>query len=96
MDYLEVTVRTNTAGADLIGEALMSAGAKGVSIEDRADAAMEPTDATRWDLIDPSVIEKMDEDVLVRAYFPAELAKRGDACRAARAAGCVYARVSWL
>ncbi|HIT69514.1 MAG TPA: 50S ribosomal protein L11 methyltransferase [Candidatus Aphodomonas merdavium] len=74
MDYLEVTVRTNTAGADLIGEALMSAGAKGVSIEDRADAAMEPTDATRWDLIDPSVIEKMDEDVLVRAYFPAELA----------------------
>lgn len=72
MDWLEVTVRTNTAGADLVSELLIHAGAKGTSIEDRNDAFAEPVDATQWDLIDPSVIEKMDEDVLVHAYFPAE------------------------
>ena len=76
MDWLEVTVRTNTAGADLISELLISAGAKGTSIEDRFDAFSEPTDATQWDLIDPSVIEKMDEDTLVHAYFPAETTSR--------------------
>ena len=76
MDWLEVTVRTNTAGADMISELLISAGAKGTSIEDRFDAFSEPTDATQWDLIDPSVIEKMDEDTLVHAYFPAETTSR--------------------
>ena len=76
MDWLEVTVRTNTAGADLISELLISAGAKGTSIEDRFDAFSEPTDATQWDLIDPSVIEKMDEDTLVHAYFPAQTTSR--------------------
>ena len=76
MDWLEVTVRTNTAGADLISELLIYAGAKGTSIEDRFDAFSEPTDATQWDLIDPSVIEKMDEDTLVHAYFPAETTSR--------------------
>ena len=76
MDWLEVTVRTNTACADLISELLISAGAKGTSIEDRFDAFSEPTDATQWDLIDPSVIEKMDEDTLVNAYFPAETTSR--------------------
>lgn len=76
MDWLEVTVRTNTAGADLISELLISAGAKGTSIEDRFDAFSEPTDATQWDLIDQSVIEKMDEDTLVHAYFPAETTSR--------------------
>ena len=76
MDWLEVTVRTNTAGADLISELLISAGAKGTSIEDRFDAFSEPTDATQWDLIDPSVIEQMDEDTLVHAYFPAETTSR--------------------
>ena len=76
MDWLEVTVRTNTAGADMVSELLISAGAKGTSIEDRFDAFSEPTDATQWDLIDPSVIEKMDEDTLVHAYFPAETTSR--------------------
>ena len=76
MDWLEVTVRTNTAGADMISELLISAGAKGTSIEDRFDAFSEPTDATQWDLIDPSVIEKMDEDTLVHAYFPTETTSR--------------------
>lgn len=84
MDWLEVTVRTNTAGADLISELLISAGAKGTSIEDRFDAFSEPTDATQWDLIDPSVIEKMDEDTLVHAYFPAETTDR-DAIETLRA-----------
>lgn len=84
MDWLEVTVRTNTAGADLISELLISAGAKGTSIEDRFDAFSEPTDATQWDLIDPSVIEKMDEDTLVHAYFPAATIDR-DAIETLRA-----------
>lgn len=84
MDWLEVTVRTNTAGADLISELLISEGAKGTSIEDRFDAFSEPTDATQWDLIDPSVIEKMDEDTLVHAYFPAETTDR-DAIETLRA-----------
>jgi len=70
MDWLEVTVRTNTAGADLVSEWLMQTGASGTSIEDRNDALLEPVDATKWDIIDDAVIEAMDEDVLVRGYLP--------------------------
>lgn len=70
MNWTEVTVRTNTAGADMISELLMSAGAKGTVIEDRHDAAQNLLGSTKWDILDDSILALMDEDVLVRAYLP--------------------------
>lgn len=70
MDWLKVTVRTNTAGADMVSEALMRAGASGTLIEDRMDAQAELENPAKWDMVDPALVEAMDEDVLVHAYLP--------------------------
>lgn len=70
MDWMEVVVHTTTAGADIVSEVLMNAGATGTAIEDRADV---PQGGLReegfWELVDDDLIEQMSEDVLVKAYF---------------------------
>ncbi len=85
MDWMEVTVRTNTAGADMVSELLMRAGAAGTSIEDRFDAVADMEGPAKWDILDPSILERMDEDVLVRGYLPkdAGAAERVASLRAA-------------
>ena len=37
MDWIEITVSTNSEGADIVSEALMRQGAVGTQIVDRAD-----------------------------------------------------------
>ena len=37
MDWIELTIHTTTAGADIVSEALMAEGATGPRVEDRAD-----------------------------------------------------------
>ena len=37
MEWIELTIHTTTAGADLVSEALMQEGATGTMVEDRAD-----------------------------------------------------------
>lgn len=74
VNWVEITVRTNTAGADMVSELLMRVGAKGTAIEDRNDAMLEEAGPLRWDVLDASVIEAMDEDVLVRAYLAEDAA----------------------
>ncbi|MDR0928123.1 MAG: 50S ribosomal protein L11 methyltransferase [Oscillospiraceae bacterium] len=76
MEWIEITVRTNTAGADMVSERLMAAGAKGTYIEDRNDAKIDLESPGRWDVLDPEVIEAMSEEVLVRAYLPEDAAVR--------------------
>ncbi|MCL1796387.1 MAG: 50S ribosomal protein L11 methyltransferase [Clostridia bacterium] len=76
MDWVEVTVRTNTHGVDMVSELLMRHGAKGTSVEDRFDTAVDSECPGRWDLLDPSVVEAMDQDALVRAYLPEDAGGR--------------------
>ncbi len=70
MDWIEIAVRTNTAGADMVSEQLMCAGAKGTSIEDPNDFDLSEKDPTAWDLIDPEVLAAYGEYVVVRSYLP--------------------------
>lgn len=74
MDWIEITVRTNTSGADMVSELLMRAGASGTVIEDRLDAARKEEGPLQWDILDPSILAAMDEDVLVRGYLPLDAA----------------------
>ncbi len=74
MDWIEITVRTTTAGTDMVTEQLMLAGAQGTAIEDRLDAAPVLEGPLKWDIIDPSIAQAMDEDVLVRGYLPSDAA----------------------
>mgnify|MGYP002732673141 CR=1 FL=1 len=69
MDWIEVTVHTTTAGADMISEQLMQEGANGTMVEDRADVPDPSKPNGYWEMIDPSLIDSMPEDVLVHAWF---------------------------
>ena len=71
MDFLAVCVLTTTEGADLVSEALMAAGSAGTQIEDRADVAVNQRPEGRWDIIDPSIAQRMGEDVRVTGYYEA-------------------------
>lgn len=77
MNWIEITVSTNTEGADIVSEALMRQGAVGTQIIDRSDVPdpMKPTGY--WELIDPKMIEEMPEDVQVKAWFEGVEALRG-------------------
>lgn len=92
MDWLELTVRTNTAGADMVSELLMRFGAAGTAIQDRQDAVLSPDEISRWDVADPEIALAMDEDVLVRAYLPEDVAnpERVRAIREALAQPCGF------
>lgn len=65
-------MRTNTLGADMVSEQIMRVGAAGTAIQDRLDAQMGDEGPSKWDIIDPAMIEAMDEDVLVVGYLPAD------------------------
>ncbi len=69
LDWLQITVRTTTAGAEIVSELLCAAGADGTQIEDRNDIVMNKRPEGQWDIIDDEIIDKMDEDVLVHAYI---------------------------
>ena len=67
MDWIELTVHTTTVGSDLISEELMRAGATGTMVEDRADVPDPAYPNGYWELVDPSLISQMPEDVLAAA-----------------------------
>lgn len=69
MDWIELTIHTTTAGADVVSEALMAEGATGTMVEDRADIP-DPTKPNGiWEIIDPNLIDTLPEDVVVHAWF---------------------------
>ena len=81
MDWIEITVSTNSEGADIVSEALMRQGAVGTQIVDRADVPDPSKPVGYWELIDPKMIEQMPEDVQVKAWFESLEALRGlEAC----------------
>ena len=69
MDWLEITIHTTTAGADIVSEKLMNEGATGTMVEDRADIPDPNKPNGIWEIIDPKLIDSMPEDVLVHAWF---------------------------
>lgn len=69
MDWIEISITTNTEGADIVSEALMRAGAKGTQIIDRGDVPDPSKPSGYWELIDPVLIEQMPEEVIVKAWF---------------------------
>ena len=81
MDWIEISITTNTQGADIVSEALMRAGAKGTQIIDRADVPDPSKPSGYWELIDPELIEQMPEEVVVKAWFmdPEQIAPLAEA-----------------
>lgn len=69
MDWVELTIHTTTAGADIVSEALMSEGATGTMVEDRADIPDPDKPNGYWEIIDPNLINTLPEDVVVHAWF---------------------------
>lgn len=72
MDWTQMTVSTNSQGADIVSEFLMSQGAKGTQIVDRADIPDPGKPHGYWELIDVNLLESMPQDVQVKAWFPGE------------------------
>ena len=50
MDWIEITVSTNSEGADIVSEALMRQGAVGTQIVDRADVPDPSKPVGYWEL----------------------------------------------
>ena len=69
MDWIELIVHTTTEGTDRVSEILMESGASGTMIEDRADIPDPGKPHGIWEIIDPSLLDNMPEDVLVHAWF---------------------------
>ena len=69
MEWIELKVHTTSLGADMVSEALISHGATGTMVEDRADIPDPNKPNGIWEIIDPNLIDTMPEDVLVHAWF---------------------------
>ncbi|MBQ2953594.1 MAG: 50S ribosomal protein L11 methyltransferase [Clostridia bacterium] len=69
MDWVELTIHTTTMGADIVSEALISEGATGTMVEDRADIPDPDKPNGYWEIIDPNLIDTLPEDVVVHAWF---------------------------
>ena len=69
MEWIELIVHTTTEGTDRVSGILMDAGASGTMIEDRSDIPDSAKPHGIWEIIDPSLIAGMPEDVLVHAWF---------------------------
>ena len=69
MDWVELTIHTTTMGADIVSEALITEGATGTMVEDRADIPDPDKPNGYWEIIDPNLINTLPEDVLVHAWF---------------------------
>jgi ribosomal protein L11 methyltransferase len=70
MDWKEVTITTTTAGADIVSEILLEAGATGTAIEDRAEVEAQQRLPGDWDYIDENILASMSEEVRVMAWYP--------------------------
>ncbi len=69
MEWLELSVHTTTEGADSVSEAMMALGCEGTMIQDRNDVPDPDKPNGIWELIDPGMIEKMPQDVVVTGWF---------------------------
>ncbi|MBR6786906.1 MAG: 50S ribosomal protein L11 methyltransferase [Clostridia bacterium] len=77
MDWIEITISTNTEGADIVSEALMRQGAVGTQIIDRNDVPDPDKPNGYWELIDRKMLDEMPEEVQVKAWFTSVEELRG-------------------
>ena len=69
MDWMEITVLTSTAGADMVSQILMDAGSSGTMIEDKNDVAANQRPEGQWDIIDEEIARRIGDDVKVTGYY---------------------------
>ena len=69
MDWIEVCVGTTGEGADAVSELLMSCGARGTQIIDRADVPEPGRTPGFGELFGPELAEGMPEKVQVKAWY---------------------------
>ena len=69
MDWMEITVLTSTAGADMVSHILMDAGSSGTMIEDKNDVAANQRPEGQWDIIDEEIARRIGDDVKVTGYY---------------------------
>ena len=72
MEWIEIIVHTTTDGTESVSSLLLEFGASGTMIEDRADIPDPTKPHGIWEIIDPEMIDRMPEDVLVHAWFQAD------------------------
>ncbi|MDD4080579.1 MAG: 50S ribosomal protein L11 methyltransferase [Eubacteriales bacterium] len=79
MDWVELAVETTSLGAEAVSALLISAGALGTQIIDRADLPEQEALDAAWALMDDSVKNQMPAKPVVKAWFQdvghAELAR---------------------
>ncbi|MBQ8159562.1 MAG: 50S ribosomal protein L11 methyltransferase [Clostridia bacterium] len=66
---MEIVVSTTTPGSDLVSELLTQIGAEGTMVEDRSVVPDPNQPSGYWELIDPSLVDTMPEDVRVHAWL---------------------------
>ena len=69
MDWMELSVLTTTAGADMVSQLLMDAGSSGTMIEDKNDVAANQRPEGQWDIIDEEIAKRIGDDVKVTGYY---------------------------
>jgi len=72
MDWITLTVRTTTEGAEAVSAMFMDLGIMGALIEDKADVALNQRPTGFWDILGDELAERMEDDVKVTAYIPAD------------------------
>ena len=68
MDWIRITVKTTTEGADAISEVLASVSEGGVIIEDKQDIKNYNRPKEEWDYIDEELLENYEDEVCVRGF----------------------------
>ncbi|MBE3101046.1 MAG: 50S ribosomal protein L11 methyltransferase [Firmicutes bacterium] len=69
MDWIEVTIKTTTEGADTVAQSFYEVGVLGVVIEDPDEIRKAQLEDRTWDYIDDSILANMEEKVLVKGYL---------------------------
>lgn len=68
MEWLKITVKTTTLGADIISEILSEFSAGGVIIEDKADILSYDRPKEQWDYVDEKLADAFEDEVCVRGF----------------------------
>lgn len=77
MQWVELTIRTTTQGADAMAQVLMDEGITGVSIEDAADLQLYRRKSDEWDYIDETIFADHGDVVYVKGYIAMEKEVQG-------------------
>ncbi len=72
MDWISMTVRTTTEGAEAVSAMFMELGIMGAMIEDKADVAVNQRPSGFWDILGDEIAARMEDDVKVTVYIAAD------------------------